>query len=214
MTVQLAGNLLTSPADRAAGAAVGEKQGRVIYFPSCAGKRPVQGRFTGFPGGGPPCGNALPNCSATYCGRGNDSLPTGEGVAFHDPTAWRYLVFHDPPAPIGPPCPSEFRTRSSREPSKIWTTVPMRQFVATAARRGHTNLVHLDAGPACEVLLRLLFPIFRYLCNVLHGVSCLFGPFVVQFGKSHCHALIQNIVNRYFGFIAGVHVYAFPLVNY
>lgn len=37
LTVQLAGNLLTSPADRAAGAAVGEKQGRVIYFHSCAG---------------------------------------------------------------------------------------------------------------------------------------------------------------------------------
>lgn len=51
LTVQLAGNLLTSPEDRAAGAAVGEKQGRVIYFPSCAGKRPVHGRFTGFPGG-------------------------------------------------------------------------------------------------------------------------------------------------------------------
>lgn len=155
MTVQLAGNLLTSPADRAAGAAVGEKQG----LSSCAGKRPVQGRFAGFPGGGPPCGNALPNCSATYCGRGNDSLPTGEGVAFHDPTAWRYLVFHDPPAPIGPPCPSEFRTRSSRESSKIWTTVPMRQFVATAARRERGAWGTPPSSRACGYPWALLAPI-------------------------------------------------------
>lgn len=82
LTVQLAGNLLTSPADRAAGAAVGEKQGRVIYFPSCAGKRPVHGRFTSFPGGGR---RAVMRCRTvrqhTVDG-GNDSLPPGGTSCF------------------------------------------------------------------------------------------------------------------------------------
>lgn len=127
--------LAASPAEKPHRAAAGAKTGQVIYFPSRAGKWPVQGLTGQFPRG-PPGGSALPNSSATYGRRGNDSLPPGsEGVAFHDPTAWRYLVFHDPPAPIWPPCASEFRTRSSRKSSKIWTTVPMRQFVATAARR-------------------------------------------------------------------------------
>ena len=140
--------LAASPAEKPHRAAAGAKTGQVIYFPSRAGKWPVQGLTGQFPRG-PPGGSALPNSSATYGRRGNDSLPPGsEGVAFHDPTAWRYLVFHDPPAPIGPPCPSEFRTRSSRESSKIWTTVPMRQFVATAARRGYTQCVQLTALPS------------------------------------------------------------------
>ena len=100
------------------------RMGNILSF--LCRKTPCTWQIYQLSGRGPPGGNALPNCSATYCGRGNDSLPTGEGVAFHDPTAWRYLVFHDPPAQIGPPCPSEFRTSSPL--SKIWTTVPMRQF--------------------------------------------------------------------------------------
>lgn len=139
--------LTASPAEKPHRAAAGAKTGQVIYFPSRAGKWPVQGLTGQFPRG-PPGGSALPNSSATYGRRGNDSLPPGsEGVAFHDPTAWRYLVFHDPPAPIGPPCPSEFRTRSSRKSSKIWTTVPMRQFVATAARRERVAWAPHQAGP-------------------------------------------------------------------
>lgn len=102
LTVQLAGNLLTSPADRAAGAAVGEKQGRVIYFPSCAGKRPVHGRFTGFPGGGR---RAVMRCRTVQ-------QHTVDGVTIRYPPA-RGSRFTTPP-PGGTSCFTTHRRRSGR----------------------------------------------------------------------------------------------------
>lgn len=102
LTVQLAGNLLTSPADRAAGAAVGEKQGRVIYFPSCAGKRPVHGRFTGFPGG---VRRAVMRCRTVQ-------QHTVDGVTIRYPPA-RGSRFTTPP-PGGTSCFTTHRRRSGR----------------------------------------------------------------------------------------------------
>ncbi len=101
MTVQLAGNLLTSPADRAAGAAVGENQGRVIYFPSCAGKRPVHGRFTSFPGG---VRRAVMRCRTVQ-------QHTVDGVTIRYPLmGWRFTT----PPPGGTSCFTTHRRRSGR----------------------------------------------------------------------------------------------------
>lgn len=85
------------------------RPGNILSF--LCRKTPCTGQIYRLSGRGAPGGNALPNSSATYCGRGNDSLPP-DGVAFRHPPA-RGSRFTTPP-PGGTSCFTTHRRRSGR----------------------------------------------------------------------------------------------------